>query len=285
MPKYGEGIHELDLTENNFTGATDLRFLIRFPNLNTLILDKNQIQSNFIIPVMENLTNLCVNHNKISNLAVFVKNLSTSCPNLIYLSMLNNIAAPSYFNGGSVIEHKNYRFYVISRLIKLKMLDDKEIADEERVQANAMYGKLMSSKSNIKIETKTIKQKHTQQFDTSKIIHKEQTDSESDSLKNKDSENGQFTELPLPNLEKTENSILVEAILPQGQLPLPPPITIKESYQNSSLNDQDNDENKKLRKLSTNSTLSSSSRSTQKSLDYLENLPKLGKLETEEPEY
>ena len=117
-----------------------------FSNLQTLILDKNQIQSNLVIPTMENLTTLCVNHNKIENLAIFIKNVCLSCPNLKYLSMLNNPAAPSYFNGGTVAEHKNYRFYVISRLRFLKMLDDKEISDEERSQAAMIFGKLLVKK-------------------------------------------------------------------------------------------------------------------------------------------
>ncbi len=146
MPKNCENVLELDFTENNLNGASDLRFLMLVPKLKTLILDKNQIQSNFIIPSMENLTTLCVNHNKIDNLSIFIKNLCSSCPNLTYLSMLNNPAAPSYFNGGSVAEHKNYRFYVVSRLRNLKMLDDKEISDEERSQATTIYGKLITKK-------------------------------------------------------------------------------------------------------------------------------------------
>jgi hypothetical protein len=140
IPADAEQILFLDLTENNFTGAGDLRFLFDFPNLKTLILDKNQIQSNIKLPFMNNLTTLWVNHNKIENLAIFIQNLATSCPNLSYLSMMNNKAAPSYFNGGSLVEYNDYRLYVISKLAKLQMLDDNQISTEERNQSQAIYG-------------------------------------------------------------------------------------------------------------------------------------------------
>ena len=70
--------------------------------------------------------------------------------------MLNNAAAPSYFNGGSLTEHKDYRFYVVSRLRQFKMLDDKEISDQEKSQAKIIFGKVVtkSIKSN-KIKTKS----------------------------------------------------------------------------------------------------------------------------------
>jgi Leucine-rich repeat (LRR) protein len=140
LPTQPSTIHVLDLTENNFTGAVDLRFLFEFTNLHTLILDKNQIQSNFTIPPMEQLTTLWVNHNRIENLAVFIENLQKHCPSLVYLSMMNNKAAPSYFNGGSLVEYNDYKMYVISKLTKLQMIDHKEITAEERLQSQAIYG-------------------------------------------------------------------------------------------------------------------------------------------------
>lgn len=140
IPSDTDDILTLDLTENNFTGQTDLRFLFEFSNLETLILDKNQIQSKFLIPCMEKLKTLWVNHNNIQNLVVFIENLQMFCPNLRYLSMLNNKAAPSYFNGGSLIEYNDFRLYVISRLKKLENIDANEITAEERMQSQAIYG-------------------------------------------------------------------------------------------------------------------------------------------------
>ena len=136
----------LDLTENYLTGA-DLRFLNEFSQLKTLILDKNQIESKFLAPYMPHLETLWVNHNKIENLIVFIQHLTDSFPNLKYLSMLNNKAAPSYFNGGSLVEYNEYRLYVISKLSKLQMLDHKEIAAEERIQSQKIFGALSRKKS------------------------------------------------------------------------------------------------------------------------------------------
>jgi len=164
LPENTEKITALDLTENNFTGQSDLRFLFGFPNLTTLILDKNQIQSKFLMPSMPKLTTLWVlikfyhickltieiliylkkrlkvNHNKIDNLVLFVESLQKYCPNLNYLSMMNNKAAPSYFNGGSLVEYNDFRLYTMSKLSKLQAIDHNEITVEERVQSQAIYG-------------------------------------------------------------------------------------------------------------------------------------------------
>ena len=40
---------------------------------------------------------------------MFINTISKSFPNLEYLSMMNNEAAPSYFNGGSYMQFKDYR--------------------------------------------------------------------------------------------------------------------------------------------------------------------------------
>ena len=42
--------------------------------------------------------------------ANFVSTLCKSCTNLRYLSMMNNEAAPSYFNGGSYQQYTDYRY-------------------------------------------------------------------------------------------------------------------------------------------------------------------------------
>jgi hypothetical protein len=63
--------------------------------------------------------------------------------------MMNNKAAPSYFNGGTLIEHNDYRQYVISRLPKLKMLDHKEISNEERAESKVCYNNSFEKKNNI----------------------------------------------------------------------------------------------------------------------------------------
>jgi hypothetical protein len=85
------------------------------------------------------LHTLWINHNQIMNLSVFIQALTTHCPQLKYLSMMNNPAAPSFFNGGSYKQYVDYRHYVISQLPHLIMLDDRQVSLEERQDAERIY--------------------------------------------------------------------------------------------------------------------------------------------------
>ncbi|XP_014776787.1 leucine-rich melanocyte differentiation-associated protein [Octopus bimaculoides] len=136
MLKYGDWLDELDLTYNRIS---DLRFLSHFPLLSTLILDHNTIRSHIKLPVMSDLHTLWLNHNKVENLGVFIYSIAKSCPKLKYLSLMNNDAAPSYFNGGTYQQYVDYRQYVISQIPTLEILDDKCITDEERGEAEKIY--------------------------------------------------------------------------------------------------------------------------------------------------
>ena len=59
---------------------------------------------------MPKLQILWVNKNNITNLSIFIEKVASSFPDLRYLSMLDNAAAPSYFNGGSKQEYEDYRY-------------------------------------------------------------------------------------------------------------------------------------------------------------------------------
>lgn len=87
----------------------DLRFLQDFENLRSLVLDNNNITSRAQFSHAEKLETLWLNHNKIDNLSVFIEGVSKNFPNLKYFSMMNNSAAPSYFNGGSYQQYQDYR--------------------------------------------------------------------------------------------------------------------------------------------------------------------------------
>ena len=89
--------------------ARDLRCLNGLERLTTINLDSNQLDSHAQFPNLPNLKVLWVNRNKISNLSVFIENLSLSSPHLLHLSMMNNVAAPSFFNGGSRQDYDDYR--------------------------------------------------------------------------------------------------------------------------------------------------------------------------------
>ncbi|CAF0995170.1 unnamed protein product [Adineta ricciae] len=152
LPDAKHLIEYLDLTENNLD---DLRFLIDFFNLQTLIVDKNRINSNVKIPRLDMLHTLWINQNEIANLSVFVQTLAKSCPHLKYLSMMKNPAAPSFFNGGSYKQYVDYRYYVISQLPHLIMLDDRQVSLEERQEAERIYAPMTlarNGRSSVKIQ-------------------------------------------------------------------------------------------------------------------------------------
>ncbi|KAB5579411.1 hypothetical protein PHYPO_G00194770 [Pangasianodon hypophthalmus] len=95
--------------------------------LSTLILDGNNYSTHVKFPYMPSLTTLWINKNKISNLPIIVEEIRCKFPNIKILSMMNNEAAPSYFNGGSLTQYIDYRQYVISQLPSLEVLDDTEV--------------------------------------------------------------------------------------------------------------------------------------------------------------
>ena len=59
---------------------------------------------------MKSLHTLWVNQNRITNLSSFIETVAKCFPNLKYFSMMNNEAAPSYFNGGTYQQYKDYRY-------------------------------------------------------------------------------------------------------------------------------------------------------------------------------
>ncbi|XP_067304880.1 leucine-rich melanocyte differentiation-associated protein [Pseudorasbora parva] len=107
--------------------------------LSTLILDCNNYNSHVKFPYMPSLTTLWINKNKISNLPIIVEEISCKFPNIKILSMMNNEAAPSYFNGGSLTQYIDYRQYVISQISSLEVLDDTEVQEKERELARKTY--------------------------------------------------------------------------------------------------------------------------------------------------
>ncbi|KAG1928043.1 leucine-rich melanocyte differentiation-associated protein [Pimephales promelas] len=107
--------------------------------LSTLILDCNNYSAHVKFPYMPSLTTLWINKNKISNLPIVVEEISCKFPNIKILSMMNNEAAPSYFNGGSRTQYIDYRQYVISQISSLEVLDDTEVQVKERELARKTY--------------------------------------------------------------------------------------------------------------------------------------------------
>ena len=87
----------------------DLRSLYGLSGLKSLVLDCNEVTSHTVFPTMLNLQILWLNKNNITNLSVFTETISSHFPNLRQMSMMNNPAAPSYFNGGTKQEYQDFR--------------------------------------------------------------------------------------------------------------------------------------------------------------------------------
>lgn len=136
VDSYGILLKILDLTRNKFK---NLDFLSEFPNLTSLILDRNELDSETVLPHLPNLQLLWLNYNKVDELFPFIRNLQRSCPNLRFLSMMGNPAAPSYLNGGTVYEHLQYRLFVISWFPRLIHMDDRYVTIHERKEANRLF--------------------------------------------------------------------------------------------------------------------------------------------------
>ncbi|CAH0723954.1 unnamed protein product, partial [Brenthis ino] len=136
VERFCDHIKYLDISHNKIT---NLDGLVYFKHLSTLIADDNPITENCLLPPLPKLQLLWLNRCKISSLYPWVGKLKESCPNLQYLSLMGNPAAPSYFNGGTFYEYLQYRLFVISQFPSLLHLDDRRVSDDQREEAHRLY--------------------------------------------------------------------------------------------------------------------------------------------------
>jgi len=132
VKEFSPYIKELDLSNNSISDITVLR---DFQKLESLVLDNNDLTSHSKLPKLPKLRTFWVNRNKIANLALFVDKLVDALPQLQYLSMLNNEACPNFFNGGSLSQYKDCRYYVLSRMRNLVQFNDQIVTEEELKEA------------------------------------------------------------------------------------------------------------------------------------------------------
>ncbi|KAJ8385250.1 hypothetical protein AAFF_G00191270 [Aldrovandia affinis] len=129
----------LEVLDLSYNMLEDPALLGELELLSTLILDCNNYNSHVKFPYMPSITTVWINKNKIGNLPIFVEEICRKFPNIKILSMMNNEAAPSYFNGGTLKQYIDYRQYVISQIPSLEVLDDTEVLEKERMQAKKTY--------------------------------------------------------------------------------------------------------------------------------------------------
>ena len=142
-------VEVLDLSHNQLTNLSKLE---GYNNIHTLILDSNNFNSHSILPKMLSITYLSIVDNEIANLSIFIDKLAVKFPNLKYLNLLKNPAAPNYFNEGSADEYKDYRLYVINNMPSLKVVDYISVTVEEIKEAKRVYGNLPSPKTDNNVE-------------------------------------------------------------------------------------------------------------------------------------
>ncbi|XP_011699705.1 PREDICTED: leucine-rich repeat-containing protein C10orf11-like isoform X1 [Wasmannia auropunctata] len=134
---YSLTVQHLDISNNMF--SRNLQFLSEFDNLRSINLDHNKVDDITVFPNMPNLELLWLNHNCIKSLYPFVKNLHRSVPNLKYLCLMGNEAAPSYLNGGDFCDYLRYRLYVLSWFPHLVHLDDRTVTEQQLLQAKKLF--------------------------------------------------------------------------------------------------------------------------------------------------
>ncbi|XP_060802011.1 leucine-rich melanocyte differentiation-associated protein-like isoform X2 [Amyelois transitella] len=136
VERFSDYVIYLDLSHNKIT---NLDALVHFKHLTSLIADDNPITEHCLLPPLPKLQLLWLNHCKIASLFPWVGKLKESCPNLNYLCLMGNPAAPSYLNGGTYYESLQYRLFVISQFPSLTHLDDRKVTEDQRQEAQRLY--------------------------------------------------------------------------------------------------------------------------------------------------
>ncbi|XP_061704383.1 leucine-rich melanocyte differentiation-associated protein-like [Cydia pomonella] len=136
VERFADHVRHLDISHNKIT---NLDPLVHFKHLTSLIADDNPITENCVLPPLPKLQLLWVNYCKIGSLYPWVAKLKESCPNLQYLCLMGNPAAPSYLNGGNFYDYLQYRLFVISQFPSLNHLDDRKVTEDQRAEAQRLY--------------------------------------------------------------------------------------------------------------------------------------------------
>ncbi|KAL5284980.1 hypothetical protein ACFFRR_006979 [Megaselia abdita] len=114
---------EIEILDLSYNGLVDLSFLINFPKLKTLILDRNFKLDYRSFPDMFFLEILWINNCNIIDIRNWLKTLQLCAPNIKELSMMCNPVGSTVLNGVTQEEENLYRVEVIRLLPNLKLFD------------------------------------------------------------------------------------------------------------------------------------------------------------------
>eukprot|EP00638_Chattonella_subsalsa_P015635 CAMPEP_0117827038 /NCGR_PEP_ID=MMETSP0949-20121206/6469_1 /TAXON_ID=44440 /ORGANISM="Chattonella subsalsa, Strain CCMP2191" /LENGTH=254 /DNA_ID=CAMNT_0005667395 /DNA_START=16 /DNA_END=780 /DNA_ORIENTATION=- len=130
----GPLVKTLNLTECELRSYSNLE---HFSSLETLVLDKNNLEGLQNCPVLTSLTTLWFNNNEVSDLPTFMDDCIQCFPNLTYLSMMRNPACPGLMDlvAPDLEACRLYRLYVLFRAPQLTTLDSTSVTNKEREEA------------------------------------------------------------------------------------------------------------------------------------------------------
>jgi hypothetical protein len=126
----------LNLSENAINSSEGLE---RFAQLETLILDKNNLEGLAWCCPLPSLKTLYFNNNSVSDVEQFVSDVARLFPALEYLSMMRNPCCPEFFtitDGSHQEDYRRHREYVLFRLPGLQFLDATDVTAEEVTMAS-----------------------------------------------------------------------------------------------------------------------------------------------------
>jgi len=134
--KYGATVKYIDLSYNLLA---DIQGLELFQNLETLVLDNNELGDKISFPLIPTLKTLCLNNNNVQEIGSFLSKIAYCFPHLEYFSFLKNPACYNPLTGGSEEDYQRYRYKVIHALRKLKFLDSTPVTASERRASAALF--------------------------------------------------------------------------------------------------------------------------------------------------
>ncbi|KAE9556355.1 hypothetical protein FO519_000395 [Halicephalobus sp. NKZ332] len=121
----------LDLSDLNLHILPDI-IVRNSQKIEHLILDENELEDNFLENcTFSSLKTLSVNSNKITNIGVFLHQISWRCPNLVFLSLIGNPGWPHPIIGNNVELYKTVAQTVTRFLPGLQFLDSMPTSVQE----------------------------------------------------------------------------------------------------------------------------------------------------------
>ena len=134
LAKSSSYVKKIDLTETSMKNFENLKY---FTQVETIILDKNNLTDLLSSPALATLQTLWLNNNSISDLPALFDDITKKFPNLRHLSIMRNPGCPGLMDivNPDLEAIRLYRLYVLYRYPKLVVLDFEHVTEEERAEA------------------------------------------------------------------------------------------------------------------------------------------------------